>query len=92
MTGTLHGAENLSSLDVDFHDATGQSVVGQVLDVVAMGDDPHLVLRRDEEILRRQLAMGADQAILISNDAFKDRQGKEVSTLLKAEVAVKTGG
>src|ERR1022692_2765697 len=47
MPGTLHGAENLTRRDVDAHDPPRQRVVGEVLFPVAVGDDPHLVLRRD---------------------------------------------
>ncbi len=37
----------------------------------------------DEEILRRELAMGANQAVLISDDAFSGSDGKGVATILK---------
>ena len=36
-----------------------------------------------EEILRRQLAMGANQAALISDDAFNGSDGKGIATILK---------
>jgi electron transfer flavoprotein beta subunit len=39
-----------------------------------------------EEILRRQLAMGANQAALISDDAFNGSDGKGIATILKAFV------
>jgi electron transfer flavoprotein beta subunit len=39
-----------------------------------------------EEVLRRQLAMGANQAVLVSDDAFNGSDGKGVATLLKAFV------
>lgn len=55
--------------------------VGGTVTVITVGDN------EDEEILRRQLAMGADQAILISDDGIKDRQGKGVATLLKVGVS-----
>lgn len=38
----------------------------------------------DEEILRRELAMGANQAVLISADAFHGSDGKGIATILKA--------
>ena len=37
----------------------------------------------DEEILRRQLAMGANKAVLISDDAFRGSDGRGVATILK---------
>jgi electron transfer flavoprotein beta subunit len=39
-----------------------------------------------EEILRRELAMGANQAALVSDDAFNGSDGKGVATILKAFV------
>ena len=39
-----------------------------------------------EEILRRQLAMGANQAALVTDDAFKGSDGKGIATILKAFV------
>jgi electron transfer flavoprotein beta subunit len=39
-----------------------------------------------EEILRRQLAMGANQAALVSDDAFNGSDGKGIATILKAFV------
>jgi electron transfer flavoprotein beta subunit len=40
----------------------------------------------DEEILRREMAMGANQSVLISDDAFNGSDGKGVATILKAYV------
>jgi len=40
----------------------------------------------DEEILRRELAMGANQAVLISDEAFSGSDGKGIATILKAYV------
>ena len=40
----------------------------------------------DEEILRRELAMGANQAALLSDDAFQGSDGKGIATVLKAYV------
>jgi electron transfer flavoprotein beta subunit len=37
----------------------------------------------DEEILRRELAMGANRAVLISDDAFSGSDGRGVATILK---------
>ena len=39
-----------------------------------------------EEILRRQLAMGANQAALVSDELFKGSDGKGIATILKAFV------
>ena len=33
------------------HDPPGQGVVGEVFDVVPMCDDPHVILRRNEDVL-----------------------------------------
>ncbi len=40
----------------------------------------------DEEILRREMAMGAQHAILISDEAFEGSDGKGIATILKAFV------
>jgi len=40
----------------------------------------------DEEILRRQMAMGAKNSVLISDDAFAGSDGAGIATLLKAFV------
>lgn len=40
----------------------------------------------DEEILRREMAMGANQSVLISDEAFKGSDGKGIATVLKAYV------
>jgi electron transfer flavoprotein beta subunit len=40
----------------------------------------------DEEILRREMAMGAHHAVLISDDAFSGSDGKGIATILKAFV------
>jgi electron transfer flavoprotein beta subunit len=39
-----------------------------------------------EEILRRQLAMGANQSVLVSDESFNGSDGKGVATILKAFV------
>ncbi|MGA2592165.1 MAG: electron transfer flavoprotein subunit beta, partial [Bryobacteraceae bacterium] len=40
----------------------------------------------DEEILRREMAMGAKNGVLISDDAFNGSDGKGIATILKAYV------
>ena len=52
---------------------------GQVT-VVTVGSDD------DEEILRREMAMGANQGVLLSDDAFSGSDGKGIATILKAFV------
>src|SRR5438876_884942 len=46
------GFENLTGLQVNLHQPARQGIVGDVLYVVAMGHDPHLVLGGDEHSLR----------------------------------------
>jgi len=41
----------------------------------------------DEEVLRREMAMGANQAVLLSDEAFTGSDGKGIATILKAYVA-----
>jgi len=48
--------------------------------VVTVGSD------EDEEILRREMAMGANRAVLLSDDAFSGSDGKGVAKTLKAYV------
>ena len=48
--------------------------------VVTVGEDD------DEEVLRRQIAMGADHAVLISDDAFRGSDGRGIAALLQAYV------
>ena len=52
---------------------------GNVTVVTVGGED-------DEEILRREMAMGANQAALISDEAFSGSDGKGIATILKAYV------
>lgn len=40
----------------------------------------------DEEVLRREMAMGANQGVLISDDAFNGSDGKGIATILGAFV------
>jgi len=56
-------------------DRTGGKVT-----VVTVGSDD------DEEILRREMAMGAHQSVLLSDDAFTGSDGKGIATVLKAFV------
>ena len=51
-------------------------VGGNVTVVTVGGED-------DEEVLRRELAMGANRAVLISDDAFIASDGRGVATILK---------
>ncbi len=54
-------------------------VGGNVTVVTVGGED-------DEEVLRREMAMGAHRAVLISDDAFDGSDGKGLTTILKAFV------
>jgi electron transfer flavoprotein beta subunit len=54
-------------------------VGGQVTVVTVGGDD-------DEEILRREMAMGANHGVLISDEAFNGSDGRGIATILKAFV------
>jgi electron transfer flavoprotein beta subunit len=40
----------------------------------------------DEEVLRREMAMGANQGVLITDEAFNGSDGKGIATILKAFV------
>ena len=40
----------------------------------------------DEEILRREMAMGANHGVLISDEAFSGSDGRGIATILKAFV------
>jgi electron transfer flavoprotein beta subunit len=51
--------------------------VGGSVTVVTVGGE------EDEEVLRRELAMGANQAVLISDDAFIGSDGRGIATILK---------
>jgi len=55
--------------------------VGGSVTVVTVGDADV------EEILRREMAMGADKGILLSDDAFSGSDGKGIAAILKAEIA-----
>jgi electron transfer flavoprotein beta subunit len=54
--------------------------VGGTVTIVTVGGED------DEEVLRRQLAMGANHAVLISDDAFSGSDGRGIATILKAFV------
>jgi len=54
--------------------------VGGNVTVVSVGDEDA------EEVLRREMAMGADNGILLSDDAFEGSDGKGIATILKAEI------
>jgi len=54
-------------------------VGGNVTVVTVGGED-------DEEILRREMAMGASHGILLSDDAFTDSDGRGIATILAAFV------
>lgn len=54
--------------------------LGGTVTVVSVGDE------ESEEVLRREMAMGADNGILLTDDAFENADGKAIATLLKAVV------
>jgi electron transfer flavoprotein beta subunit len=54
--------------------------VGGSVTVVTVGSED------DEEILRREMAMGANHGVLISDDAFSGSDGRGIATILKAFV------
>ncbi|MBF0199924.1 MAG: electron transfer flavoprotein subunit beta/FixA family protein [Desulfamplus sp.] len=54
--------------------------VGGNVTVVTVGDD------ESEEVLRREMAMGANNGILLSDDAFGGSDGRGIASILKAEV------
>jgi electron transfer flavoprotein beta subunit len=54
--------------------------VGGAVTVVSLGDE------ESEEIVRREMAMGANNGILVSDDAFERSDGKGIATILKAVV------
>ena len=54
--------------------------VGGSITVVTVGDE------ESEEVLRREMAMGADNGILLSGEAFEGSDGKGIATVLKAVV------
>ncbi len=54
--------------------------VGGNVTVATVGDE------EDEEVLRREMAMGAHHAVLISDEAFRGSDGKGIATVLKSFV------
>ena len=54
--------------------------LGGSVTVVSVGDE------EAEEVVRREMAMGANNGILISDDAFEGSDGKGIAALLKAAV------
>ncbi|UCG04773.1 MAG: electron transfer flavoprotein subunit beta/FixA family protein [Desulfobacterales bacterium] len=54
--------------------------VGGSVTVVSVGDE------ESEEVVRREMAMGANNGILVSDDAFEGSDGKGIAALLKGAV------
>jgi electron transfer flavoprotein beta subunit len=54
--------------------------VGGNVTVVTVGDE------EDEEVVRREMAMGADNGVLLSDDAFNGSDGTGIAAVLKSEV------
>jgi len=54
--------------------------VGGTVTVVTVGDE------EAEEVLRREMAMGADKGILLADEAFEGSDGLGIATILKAEI------
>ncbi|NOX34840.1 MAG: electron transfer flavoprotein subunit beta/FixA family protein [Deltaproteobacteria bacterium] len=54
--------------------------VGGNVTVITVGDD------ESEEVLRREMAMGANDGILLCDDAFDGSDGKGIASILKAEI------
>ena len=54
--------------------------VGGSVTVITVGDD------ESEEVLRREMAMGANSGILLSDDAFEGSDGLGIAAILKAEI------
>ena len=54
--------------------------VGGSVTVVSVGDE------EAEEVVRREMAMGADKGILLADDAFDGSDGQGIATILKAVV------
>lgn len=55
--------------------------VGGSVTVITVGDDDA------EEILRREMAMGADKGILLKDDAFETADGRGVAAVLQAAIS-----
>ncbi len=54
--------------------------VGGSVTVVTVGDD------ESEEVLRREMAMGANNGLLLSDEAFEGSDGRGIAAILKAAV------
>lgn len=54
--------------------------VGGSVTVVTVGDE------EAEEVLRREMAMGADSGILLADDAFQGSDGRGIASILKAQI------
>ncbi len=54
--------------------------VGGTVTVATVGDE------EAEEVLRREMAMGADKGILLSDEAFEGSDGRGIASILKAEI------
>lgn len=54
--------------------------VGGSVTVISVGDEDA------EEVVRREMAMGADKGVLLSDDAFRGSDGKGLAQILTAEV------
>ena len=54
--------------------------VGGSVTIVSVGDE------ESEEVVRREMAMGADNGLLLTDDAFEGSDGKGTASLLKAVV------
>ena len=54
--------------------------IGGSVTVISVGDEDA------EEVVRREMAMGANNGILLSDDAFEGSDGKGIASLLKAAV------
>jgi electron transfer flavoprotein beta subunit len=54
--------------------------VGGSVTVMSVGDE------ESEEVVRREMAMGADNGVLLSDDAFEGSDGKGIASALKAEI------
>jgi electron transfer flavoprotein beta subunit len=60
---------------IQLRDKMGGSVT-----VISVGDE------EAEEVIRREMAMGADNGVLLSDNAFEGSDGQAIAAILKAEV------
>ena len=61
---------------IQIRDKTGGTVT-----VITVGDE------ESDEVLRREMAMGADAGILLSDAAFEGADGRGIAAILKAQIA-----